>query len=728
MEMLRRLSLRNAGIEIVKRTITEEYPEKGYSNQWNNNDARNANDIQLHGTDALNKNNVLNGRIEGESKVDGGNDDDGDDYVVIELLDEEPSDVIDLDENYVDIGMKSSKQILLYPAKKRRIYNRYRTRAVSCSLALKQFSTGRTIMYLKPFFRLTISSTEFWYVMHPCTIFIRPGRRNFQRKPIHYTERVEYHDDLENGKFASKKPDPSGVQLVFSDEKSNEVSKLTLSADFTASYEEKHSSLVEVCREIELSEEENINHGGLRRSYSIEFLNEDKHVDESMSPENVTMRIADDQGKHVYTDSMEEPSQWSFDTSCETPTLKRSFSIEFLNEGESRPLSSEVVHFKMEKGEGVLVYSEVEAMDNSQVSSASEEQAPLKRSYSIEFLNDSDDKRSEFSFETVSNKIEKGEGRLIYDDTYEIQSNHSASWNKRPNDKLKTLGVEMDVQDFATVPLSKQQNAYRIEMLKETDSDAGYDDESEDHMDEEIVPAQLTAEESAMGEDFFAQFEEPAEDDDPYLERRRFDLEILDEKPTLNLDLKGASTPVSKSRHSPKKSPLQTVHIGVEFEKRNQIENEGDELFLNEAEEYLVYEGKSGDNDGQNGIKERHRIPSVKLKTIVVNMDTHHKQKRPSLLQDRRFKLEFQSERERQYHFAHVDKARSPSDSSAGLRTVSIETDAEEVIHDNSELKPPELLKRKAYSVEYLNEMEGDRSVFYEEFVDEGEPRWTLEI
>jgi len=118
MEMLRRLSLRNAGIEIVKRTITEEYPEKGYTNQWNNNDARNANDIQLHGTDALNKNNVLNGRIEGESKVDGGNDDDGDDYVVIELLDEEPSDVIDLDENYVDIGMKSSKQILLYPAKK----------------------------------------------------------------------------------------------------------------------------------------------------------------------------------------------------------------------------------------------------------------------------------------------------------------------------------------------------------------------------------------------------------------------------------------------------------------------------------------------------------------------------------------------------------------------------------------------------------------------------------
>ena len=726
MEMLRRLSLRNAGIEIVKRTITEEYPDKGHANQWNNNDAKNTGDALLGGTDNVEHNNIINGHLKGDLGIESPNNDD---FVVIELVDEVEQDIISLDDKYVDIDMQSSKQILLYPTKKRRLFNKYRARAVSHAVALRKFHTYHTVLYLRPFFRLTISPTQSWYVTHHSSVFIKQTKKGPQRKPIHYTERVELRDGPDDDRFLGKKPDSSGIQLIFSDETSDEVSKLTLSSDFTSSCEEKHLKLKEVSRSIELSEE-NDNRGTLKRSYSIEFLNEERNGDVSFSAEDVAKRIADDDVRHIYDDSVEEPSERSFDSTYETPTLKRSFSIEFLNEDEDRPLSSEVVHYKMERGEGVLVYSEVETMNDFEVASSSEEQESMKRSFSIEFLNDLDDKRSEFSCETVSNKIEKGEGRLIYDDTSEVQNHHNASWNKRSGEKLKTLGIEMDTEDkdeMPSVSFDSQQKAYNIELLKETDDG----DDAENDVNEEIVPAHVVAEESTMGDDFLARFEDSfdSRNDDPNLEKRRFNLEILEEKPDLNLQLNETSTPLKKPLRSPKKSPLQTVHIGVEFEKRNKSENDETELFVNDAEEYLVYEGKTGDEGGANGVRLHHKIPNFKLETIVINMDTHHKQKRSSLLQHKRFQLEFQSERERRAsQLAEYGKDRLPSDSSVSLRTVSIENDAEEVIHDENELKPPELLKRKAYSVEYLNEMEGDRSVFYEEFVDEGEPRWSLEI
>ena len=722
--MLRRLSLRNAGIEIVKRTITEEFPNKGYANQWNNNDWKNAKNTQLRGTENTDHSITVNGHVDGELGTNGSPNDE--DFVVIELVGEEEKDVIGLDESFVDIGMKSSRQILLYPARKARLYSTCRIRAVSHAKVLRKYSTGRTVLYLRPFFRLTISPTEWWYVMHRSSIFIRPGKKGFQRNPVHYTEKVEFHDGLSDDKFTRKKLAPSSIQLIFSDEKSDEVSKLTLSSDFTSSYEEKHLKLQEVSRSIDLSDE-NENYGTLKRSYSIEFLKEERNDDASLSAENVSKRIAEDDVKHIYDDSTEEPSERSFGSTSETPTLKRSFSVEFLNEDEDRPLTSEIVHYKMEKGEGVLVYSEIEAVNDSQESSLREEQQPLKRSFSIEFLSESDDKKSEFSYETVSNKIEKGEGRLIYDDTVEAQSRHNASWNRRTSEKLKTLGIEMEVHDKDdTAP--KQQKAYSIELLKESGADELFDYASEEEDDEEVVPTQVLVDESAVEEDFFARFEESS--DDPNLERRRFNLEVLEETPNLNLELKETSTPLKEPLRSPKKSPLQTVHIGVEFEKRNKREiDDEDELFVNGGDEYLVYEGKSGAEGGKGSGKERRWIPSFKLETVVVNMDTHHRKKRSSLLQDRRFQLEFQSERERQIPARRDDgKGRLLSDSPTSIKTVSIETDAEGVIRDDDELKPPELLKKKAYSVEYLNELEGDRSVFYEEFVDEGEPRWTLDI
>ena len=722
--MLRRLSLRNAGIEIVKRTITEEFPNKGYTNQWNNNDWKNAKNTQLRGTENTDHSITVNGHVDGELGTNGSPNDE--DFVVIELVGEEEKDVIGLDESFVDIGMKSSRQILLYPARKARLYSTCRIRAVSHAKVLRKYSTGRTVLYLRPFFRLTISPTEWWYVMHRSSIFIRPGKKGFQRNPVHYTEKVEIHDGLSDEKFTRKKLAPSSIQLIFSDEKSDEVSKLTLSSDFTSSYEEKHLKLQEVSRSIDLSDE-NENYGTLKRSYSIEFLKEERNDDASLSAENVSKRIAEDDVKHIYDDSTEEPSERSFGSTSETPTLKRSFSVEFLNEDEDRPLTSEIVHYKMEKGEGVLVYSEIEAVNDSQESSLREEQQPLKRSFSIEFLSESDDKKSEFSYETVSNKIEKGEGRLIYDDTVEAQSRHNASWNRRTSEKLKTLGIEMEVHDKDdTAP--KQQKAYSIELLKESGTDELFDYASEEEDDEEVVPTQVLVDESAVEEDFFARFEESS--DDPNLERRRFNLEVLEETPNLNLELKETSTPLKEPLRSPKKSPLQTVHIGVEFEKRNKREiDDEDELFVNGGDEYLVYEGKSGAEGGKGSGKEHRWIPSFKLETVVVNMDTHHRKKRASLLQDRRFQLEFQSERERQIPARRDDgKGRLLSDSPTSIKTVSIETDTEGVIRDDDELKPPELLKKKAYSVEYLNELEGDRSVFYEEFVDEGEPRWTLDI
>ena len=732
MELLRRLSLRNAGIEIVKRTITEEYPEKGQANQWNNNDNRTAKGRLLFEANGMDQIDPVNGHVNEEFQEGSGNDDD---FVVIELVDEEEVDSTDFDEGekYVDINMKSSKQILIYLARKRRLLITCRTRAVSHAPLLEKFSTGRTVLYLRPFFRLTISPTEYWYVTHRSSLFVKPVNKKTPTKPIHYTEKVEFHDGPDAEISPVKKPDLSGVQLIFSDETSNEVSKLTLSSDFTSSYEEKHSKLEEISRDIELSED-NDDRGTLRRSYSIEFLNEESNGDVSFSAEDVARKIEEGEGKDIYDDSMGESasdSRKSFDGTSETSTLKRSFSVEFLNEDEDRPFSSEIVHYKLDKGEGVLVYSDFETTNDSKISSDFEEQQPLKRSYSIEFLNESDEKRSGFTYETVSNKIEKGEGRLIYDDEDEEPSSHNASRNKRPCEKLKTLGVKMHNDELNPGRLGEQQKGYSIELLNEIGDDEVYDDDHDDYSDEEIVPTQLIAEESAMDDDFFDRFEESSESqyDDPNVERKSFNMEILDEKPGLNLDLKETSTPMKQPLQRPKKSPLQTVHIGVEFEKRIKSENDDDEMFMDDADEYLVYEGKSGTANDQNGAKERHRIPSFKLETIVVNMDTHHERKRPSMFQDRRFQLEFQSERERRISMLReARKARLQSGSSSGLRTVSIETDAEEVIHDENELKPPELLKRKAYSVEYLNEMEGDRSVFYEEFVDEDEPRWTLEI
>lgn len=727
MEMLRRLSLRNAGIEIVKRTITEEFPNKEHDNQWNNNDWKNVKNAQLYGTENVDHSITVNGHVKGGLGTNNGPDDD--DFVVIELVDEVEKDLIGLDDNFVDIGMKSSRQILLYPTRKRRLYSTCRIRAVSHATVLRKYSTGLTVLYLMPFFRLTVSPTERWYVTHHSSIFVRPVKRGCQRNPIHYTERVEFHDGLSDGKFARKKPPPSSMQLIFSDEKNNEVSKLTLSSDFTLSYEEKHLKLHEVSRSIDLSEESD-NRGTLKRSYSIEFLNEERSGDFSMSAANISKRMAEDDAKHVYDDSMEEPSERSFESTSETPTLKRSFSIEFLNEDEDRPLSSEVVHYKMEKGEGVLVYSESEAVSDSQDSSRFEDEQHLKRSFSIEFLNESDDKKSEFSYETVSNKIEKGEGRLIYDDTVEVQSHHNASWNKWPREKLKTLGIEMEVHDkddISPFPSGEQQKAYNIELLKEAGADEGFNYAGEEDDEVKIVAAQAIVDESGVEEGLFAPFEEfyDGREDDPNLERRRFNLEVLEETPCLNLDLKGTSTPLKERLHSPKKSPLQTVHIGLEYAKRDKRGSGDDELFMNHADEYLVYEGKSGAEGGRNGVKEPRWKPSFNLETVDVNMDPHH----TTLLRNRRLRLDFQNEPEQQISARQDDdNGRFLSGSSASTEIVYIEAEEEEVNRDENELKPPELLKKKAYSVEYLNEMEGDRSVFYEEFIDEGEPRWTLDI
>ena len=748
MDLLRRLSLRNAGIEIVKRTVTEEFPEKGNENRWNNSNNNERNAKELGWNHRKDRNHLQ--QKENIDAINQINDNDSyygdeDDYIVIELLDEEQDESRDFsnEEDFVDINMQSSKQVLLFLAKKKRGFITYRSRAVSSAPMLKRFSTAPIVIFLRPFFRLTISPTKQWYVNHRASLLISHRHDGCKTRPVHYTEKVECVNDGFGVQNERRAGDISGVQLIFSDEAKNEVSKLTLSSDFTTSYEEKHSKLAEISRDIEISDDD---HKPLRRSYSIEFLNESGDDEISFSAENVARKIEEGDVRDVYDDSVDDSLQQSNlygDETHEKSILKRSFSIEFLNEDEDKPLSSEMVHYKMDKGEGVLVYSDIDVMDNSKIL---ETEKPRKRAYSIEFLNENEENRSGFTYETVSNKIEKGEGRHVYDDD-EISYDSHSNWHKRPVEKLKTLGVKMEIEDDGEalpVSLLKQHKAYSIELLHERDD--GYDDDhgdydddhgdyDDDHGDygneeEEIVPSQFAADESALENDFLDQLEELD------LERRSFNVEFLDEKPDLNLDLndpeslkKSSSTPLKNSLNSPKKSPLETVRIGVEFEKRNKSETDGGELFMNEAEEYLVYEGKSAAENGTSERSGRHRIPSFKLQTVVINMDTHHQRKRNSLFQNKQFKLEFQTERERRISMLReAQKARIPSDSAASIRTVSIENDAEEVLHDENELRPPELLKRKAYSVEYLNETEGDRSVFVEEFVDEGEPRWALEI
>lgn len=702
MELLRRLSLRNADIEVVKRTISEEIPGERNKKNWNNNFGTHTKELLLYDTETCDQMNLINDEAKDSSNSANSKDDD---YVVIELLDEEQQEPFESREDFVDINMTSSKQILIYLAKKRRLFVTCRSRAVCHAPVLARFSTGRNIIYLKPFFRVTVSPTEFWYVNHRSSLFIKPHKQGYHAKPVHYTEKVECIYDTS---VMERKEDLSKVELTFSDE-ANDSSKVK-----------------EIPQDMELCEKSN-DQMVLRRSYSIEFLNEDGSGDASISAENIASKIEEGNFKHVYEDSTADSlhlSDRSFDSAHETSILKRSFSIEFLNEDEEKPFSCEVVHYKIEKGEGVLIYSDVERMNESADSSCSEDEKPMKRSYSIEFLNENEDSRCEFTYETVSNKIEMGEGKHIYDDG-ETDDNYTASQykHKRPIPHLKTLGVKMDIVDEQLPDsLQDQEKQYRIELLNEQN----YVD-NDQYDEEEIVPAENIAVEASLENEVFNHFDESADlrFDDSGVERKSFNVEFLDEKPGLDLDLNNpeTSTPFGKPLKSPTKSPLQTVHIGVEFEKRNKSEDIDD----NDDDEYLIYEGlkKTSQNGGMNGEK-KQRIPSFKLETIVVNMDTHHDRKRKSLFQNKKFQLEFQPESQ-MVSSQEARRTRIPSESSS-LRTVSIETDAEEVIHDESELKPAELSKEKAYSVEYLNEMEGDKSVFYEEFVDDGEPRWTLEI
>ena len=725
MDLLRRLSLRNADVEIVKRTITEKRPKTGLGLSKNNNKE----DIFGFLHNGTEKTIDINESLKEQ---------DEDDFVVIELIDEEEQELADIDTNsYEDIDSKSSKQILVYLAKKRRLFVTCRSRAVTHSPLIEKHSTGRTVLYLRPYYRLTVSPTELWYIKHRSAIFIRPAIRKSNHKPIHYTEKVEFEDAIGTG-IPSKKQDLSGYQLVFSNEKTKEVSKLSVSGDFTKSCEERHPGAHDVRAES----------GPLKRSYSIEFLNEDGVAGDSLSAENVARKIEQGEVKEIFCDSIDVSSQFSHrstDSICENSSLKRSYSVEFLNETDDgdRPFSSEVVHYKIEKGEGVLVYSEIEAPTNDTEMSDSrsmelQEKTNLKRSYSIEFLDETNDSKSAFTYETISNKIEKGEGRLIYDDSG-IRDDidiHPGKKTKRKADRLKTLGIQMDINDDGDlVPLSRQSKAYSVEILCEIEDRAVpiITDELECQpvFDDEIIATEVNAVEAEV--DIFADnvnFFDSESENDPNVEKRSFNVEFLDERPNLDLDLglNKTSTPSKMPLHSPKKSPLQTVHVGLEFEKRNKSENGEEELLGNEEDEYLMYDDFLKRKEGNMSLNGHHRTPSLKLKTIIVNMDTHHKRKRSSLQHDKRYQLEFQAERERRISMLKQARKARPTSSSSSLRTVSVETDKEEVIHDVDELKPPELLKKKAYSVEYLNEYEGDRSVFYEEFIDdEEEPKWVLE-
>ena len=741
MEVIRPTSFRDADVEIVKRTITEEYPNNNMDDGSNNN-TFSKKETFLNLRQEETKRLEVNGGPHHKAAFDEEVDHNDESFVVIELVDEDESRDPQISDSYVDIDLKTSRQLLVYLSKKRRCFVKCRMRAVSHVPVAEKHSTGRVIFYLEPWYRLTIAKTELWYLMHRSAIYIRPPRRSVRRKPFHYTEKVECDSSVRDSPDAGKPRDLSGYQLIFSDEAKNEVSKLTLSADFTTSYEERQSKLGEISRDIEISGDSH-EPGTLRRSYSIEFLSEDQVIGSSFSNEAVTRKIEEGDVKEIYEDSVNERSTRSEESAfVEAPKLKRSYSIEFLHEEEDsdKPFSSEVVHYKMDKGEGVLVYSEGESFrDEEDVTEDRHQSTSLKRSYSIEFLAEDEDKPSNFSYETVSNKIEKGEGRLIYDDSCNSHDSQLVSRSvKRRSKKLKTLDVDMDVHDEnddTGKPLA--QRSYSIEMMNEIDDDQVvpiyYEDtENEPRNDEvfedEVVAEVVRVEQTEQEMNFFDEGYGESEnlEDDSQLEKKSYNVEFLEEKPEMFLDV-ATSTPAKNRLPSPKKSPLQTVQIGLEFEKRSKSENGNEESFINENDEYLVYEDSSQNGEGricQNG---GHHNPSFKLKTIVVNMDTHHDRKRPSLTCDRKYQLEFQTEEERRLSMLHeheARKARIPSDS---LRTISIETGNEEIIDHEHALKPPQLLSKKAYSVEYLNELDDDKSVFYEEMVDDVEPKWKLE-
>eukprot|EP00112_Aurelia_sp_Birch-Aquarium-sp1_P012438 Seg2616.2 transcript_id=Seg2616.2/GoldUCD/mRNA.D3Y31 product="hypothetical protein" protein_id=Seg2616.2/GoldUCD/D3Y31 len=705
MEVIRPTSFRDADVEIVKRTITEEYPNNNIKDGSNNNIFSKKETVLISRQEETQRLEINGGpHHQAEEEVD----DNDESFVVIELVDEDESRDPQISDSYVDIDLKTSKQLLVYLSKKPRCFVKCHTRAVSQVPVAEKHSTGRVIFYLEPWFRLTIARTELWYLMHRSAIYIRPPRRSVRRKPFHYTEKVECDTNVQDSPDAGKSRDLSGYQLIFSDEAKNEVSKLTLSADFTTSYEERHSKLGEISRDIEISGDSH-EPGALRRSYSIEFLSEDKDIADSFSSEAVARKIEEGNVKEIYEDSVDDRSSRSEESLLvEAPMLKRSYSIEFLHEEEDsdKPFSSEVVHYKMDKGEGVLVYSEGESFrDEEDVTEDCHQDTGLRRSYSIEFLAEDEDKPSNFSYETVSNKIEKGEGRLIYDDSH----------NSDDSKLVSRIEMMNEIDDEQVVPI----------YYEDTENEPKNDEVFEDEVVAEEVRVEQTEQEMNFFDEGYGESENL--EDDSQLEKKIYNVEFLEEKPAMFLDV-ATSTPAKNRLPSPKKSPLQTVHIGLEFQKRNKSENDDEGSFINENDEYLVYEDSSQNGEGrvyQNGGGQN---PSFKLKTIVVNMDTHHDRKRPSLTSDRKYQLEFQTEENRRLSMLHeheARKARIPSDS---LRTVSIETGNEEVIGHEHALMPPQLLSKKAYSVEYLNELEGDRSVFYEEMVDDVEPKWKLEL
>ena len=693
-----------------------------------------------------------------------GNDED---YLVIDFLEDErvasAHGPAHGPESYVDINLKSSRQLVVYLARKPRLLVRCRLRAVTHVPVLERNASSQYVMFLRPFYRLTISKTEFWYYDYCHTVFRQPIRRSVRRKPFHYTEKVESRDEEPMySPNTSTGKDLSGYQLTFVNESTQEVSKLTLSADFTLSYEEKGGRLKDISTDIDITDSDAAAPGVLKRSYSIEFLNEDQP---SFSAENVSSRMEQGEGQEVFNDSDYE-SEVSFNSSREghhhpgdRSTLKRSYSIEFLTEKEDEecPFSAEMVSYQINNGEGSLIYSDVEHRPDQttsiESSTISEQPTNLKRSYNIEVLDETEDKRSRHSYETISSKIEKGESRLVYaDPDTSIPVQRQRSVKKSPSLKLKTLDVTMNIEDDdENVPLSNEKRAYSIEFMHEIDDQivpsfsSGVEGEREP-VEDEIVACEALADQQEPGFDFYEQDNslglQPKivnididlnANDDPTLEQKAYNIEFLDEKP-MSLALEGnqTSTPLKRggSLHSPRKSPLQTISINLEFDKRNTADQDEDEMCINDADDYLVCEEP---RSGRGRIKSdgsQNEWAALKLRTVNVDMETHHKRRRSSLMEDRDYQLEFQTEQERRMSMMAMNGRRSPG-STTPLKTISVETDSEEISFDNefNEAEPSASLlkKKKWYSVELLSEADGDRSVFTEEIHD-GTGTWTLDV
>eukprot|EP00794_Sanderia_malayensis_P008025 gene8025-8884_t len=513
----------------------------------------------------------------------------------------------------------------------------------------------------------------------------KPQKNMLDRKIIHYTEKVENRDPLLEGlPNDEKKKNFSGYEIELVDE-----SSLVSSSSFS------------------LNEESG---GTLKRSYSIEFINED--------------------------------------ISLTAATLKRSYSIEFLNESvnEMEAFSSEVVSYKINKGEGVLVYSDLQMHETPKKEDAYDDnddnnyggQNNLNKSYSIEFLDECQDKRSPFSVETISNDVEKVNCKLYYVDTDSAEKKV-----RRPNNKLKTLQVSIQNDDNEDGDVNQEHNSsYNIEIHDEDDNEyevEDYGNEDEGECVEAVVHQQqqqpfdygLTREvvDSDINDDV-----------DDEQNKQTYNIKILDEeddtRPLFKDNQTSTPTKPSSQPKGVKKSPLQTISIAWEFQKRNLEEEIEKGVIINDTDDYLLYEEDVFDKGRHDSGDGRSDLSQGKLKTIQVDMETHHKAKLSKKSNKKEFQLEFQSEQERRRMSQYNDSSqentsRLSSDSSchnSSRKTVSVDTNAEEVIEVSEPTSPsqPLLMKRKWYSVEHLNEDDGDKSVFAEEIADDG--KWTLKI